>query len=747
MLRSEPCASVTFRAETPGMTTSCRIIATALFATRFLAGSAHEGMWLPTLLQAIEGQMRTEGMMISAEDIYSLNNGSLKDATVLFGGGCTAEVISKEGLILTNLHCGFSAIADHSSVEKDYLKNGFWAASRGEELSNPGLSATFIIRMEDVSARVLGAVLQGMGEAERAEAISATNAAIVAETTLGPGQNAVIKPFNYGNSYYLIVSETYKDVRLVGAPPGSIGNFGGDTDNWMWPRHTGDFSLFRIYADAENKPAPFALTNVPFKPRRSLAISMDGVKEGDFAMIFGFPGNTQRYLPSDAVEYIQKVGDPLRIRMRRASLAVIDEAMLSSDRTRIAYADKQKSISNAYKKWIGELRGITELGTVARKHDLEREYRARAQAAGRLDLIAALDSLEANHERIAPYAKARDLFSEFYGTGNDLLRFVRSFEPLLDVANVERLKDEGKLQAEIGKARARASAFHKDFDPAVDRRIMEAQLPIYLEQMEPGAGIVLPGRFATPDAYVQDIYARSIFVRPQELDAALASWSAKRARKLSVDPAVVAANAFVSAHATKVKPVLDAANARLAEHMRLWMGGLMTLFPERTFWPDANSTLRLSYGQVEGSQPRDGMIYEAFTSLDGVLEKYRPNDPEFDAPARLLELHAAKDYGPYGTPEGMPVCFTSSLHTTGGNSGSPVLNGRGELIGINFDRTWESTMSDLQFDPEKCRNISTDIRYVLFVVDKVCGAHHLIEELELVHHTEVLPVIQLPIHR
>ncbi len=725
-----------------------RVLLTLLITVVPFISRAHEGMWLPTLLQAIEGNMRTEGMLISAEDIYSLNNGSLKDATLLFGGGCTAEVISEQGLILTNHHCGFSSIASHSSVENDYLKNGYWAATQADELRNDGLTVTFIVRMEDMTARVLAGVNAAMSEAERKEAITKVGAVIIAEATKDNGYSAVIKPFNYGNSYYLIVSETFKDVRLVGAPPSSIGNFGGDTDNWMWPRHTGDFSVFRIYASAENKPAEFALTNVPFKPRRSLAISMDGVKAGDFAMIYGFPGNTQRYITSHAVDYLQNTGDPLKIRMRRASLAVIDEAMLSSDRTRIAYADKQKGISNAYKKWIGELRGITELGTPGKKKELERTYRERATAAGRADLVAALDSIEVIYSTYPRLAEARDLYSEIYGVGADLFRFTRSFEQLLSPENVEKLKAEGKLAAEVEIMRKRANGFFKDFDASVDKRIFEAQLPIYMDNVDAGYGATLPSRFnGNVEAYTEDIYGRSVFAYPLKLAKALDNWTPKLARKLSKDPAYAAASAFSSVYVGKVKPAIDAANERLALHMRTWMSGLMTLFPERQFWPDANSTLRLSYGEVEGSTPRDGMTYEPFTTLDGVIEKYRPADPEFDAPAKLLELHASKDYTPYSTTGEMPVCFTSSLHTTGGNSGSPVLNGRGELIGINFDRTWESTMSDIQFDPDKCRNISTDIRYVLFVIDKVCGAHRLIDEMKLVHHVDEPHMIDLPIHR
>ena len=716
---------------------------TCAFSTQVCA---HEGMWLPTLLQAIEGNMRTEGLLISAEDIYSLNNGSLKDATVLFGGGCTAEVVSDQGLILTNHHCGFSAIANHSTVGKDYLRDGFWAATLADELPNAGTTATFIVRMEDVTALVLANVTAGMTEAQRTAAIMAAAEVSVKEAKEATGYDAVVKPFNYGNSWYLIVSQTFRDVRLVGAPPGSIGNFGGDTDNWMWPRHTGDFSVFRIYANTENNPAEFALTNVPFKPRRSLAVSMDGVHEGDFAMIFGFPGNTQRYLTSHGVDYVMNTGDPLKIRMRRASLAVIDEAMLADDRTRIAYADKQKGIGNAYKKWIGELRGITELRTLEGKRELEGEYRERALKANRPELIAALDSIAAVYRTYPSLAEARDAFVEIYSVGADLLRFTKGFEAIMLPENIAKLKAEGGWEKEVARFRENAASFHKDFDPLVDRRIFKAQLPIYLANVDEGYGAVLPAKFQGVES-VDDLYARSAFADSSKLSAALSNWSPGTARKLMKDPAYVMACALTDAFTARVKPSLDASNARLSVHMRTWMQGLMTLFPERTFWPDANSTLRFSYGEVEGSRPRDGMAYEPFTTLDGVMEKYRPNDPEFDAPAKLVELHAKKDYAPYGSASGMPVCFTSSLHTTGGNSGSPVLNGRGELIGINFDRTWESTMSDIQFDPGKCRNISVDIRYVLFVIDKVCGAHRLIDEMKLVRHADEPRMIDLPIHR
>ncbi|MBV6404509.1 MAG: S46 family peptidase [Flavobacteriales bacterium] len=726
---------------------------TALFLLLLpLFTSAHEGMWLPTVLGSIQDRMQAEGLKLTAEDIYSVNNGSLKDAIVLFGGGCTAEVISAEGLILTNHHCGFGAIQEHSTVERDLLKNGFWAMDRSQELRNAGLTATFIIRMEDVTDRMLQAVPAGADEAARQQALGARGQELAREATTGSHHQAVVRAFNYGLQYILIVSEVFRDVRLVGAPPGAIGNFGGDTDNWMWPRHTGDFSVFRIYADADGRPADPAPTNVPFKPRHVLPISMQGVKEGDFAMIFGFPGNTQRYLHSSAVAYITTVGDPLRIRMRRASLAVIDGAMLASDRTRIAYADKQKGISNAYKKWIGELRGLEELRTVDRKRELEATYAARARAAGRSDLLAVLDSLERCYAGFTALAKARDLHVEFFLVGAELFRFAQSFHQLADAGGRAALEKEGKLKQEMERLRARAAAFHKDFDPAVDQRVLLAQYPIYREHLDPVLGPDLSDldtRFKDARAWAEHVYTRSLFADASALDAILASGNAKALRRLDKDPALAFARRLSEAYATRVKPAFDALGQRIQVHMRGYVGGLITLFPEKEHWPDANSTLRLSYGKVEGSRPRDGMTYEPFTHLGGVMEKYRPGDAEFEVPARLRELYAAHDFGAYGNTDGtMPVCFTSSLHTTGGNSGSPVLNGRGELIGINFDRSWESTMSDIQFDPAKCRNISTDIRYVLFVIDKVCGAGHLVQEMQLAYPPKAPGfLIDLPIHR
>ena len=721
----------------------------AAFQGATLIVPAHEGMWLPTVLGSIQDHMQAEGLELSAEDIYSANNGSLKDAIVLFGGGCTAEVLSGDGLILTNHHCGFGSIQEHSALDHDYLKNGFWAMDRAAELKNPGLTATFIIRMEDVTERMLTAIPSGATEGERQQALAKAGEILAKEAT-SDGYSAVVRAFNYGLQFILIVSETFRDVRLVGAPPGSVGKFGGDTDNWMWPRHTGDFSLFRIYAGPDNKPAEAGPENVPFHPRHVLPIALGGVREGDFAMIYGFPGNTQRYLTSYAVDHLMRRTDPTRIAMRTASLAVIDRAMRGSDQVRIQYADKQSGISNGWKKWIGELRGLRELGAVDLKRTQEAEFEQRAQLAGRRDLMVVLDTLGALYDEWAPYAQARDLFVELAYYGPELIRFADRFKEL--ETSYPAWRESGKLGSELAKLRVATEAFYKDLNTEVDRDVCKALLPIYMERMDPlllpDALLAIEQRFrGDVPTYVDDVYDRTLFTSKVEVLALLDRFDKKAVKKLAADPMTRLSRSCFDSYLNRVRPKQGMLGERIESGMRAYVRGTMELFPERTYWPDANSTLRLSYGRVEGSEPRDGVIYEAFSSLDGILEKYQPGDPEFDVPERLIELHQERDYGRYAESGRMPVCFTASLHTTGGNSGSPVLNGRGELIGLNFDRSWESTMSDVLFDPAKCRNIAVDIRYVLFIVDKVCGAGHLVEEMQLSSGVGALRVIDLPIHR
>jgi hypothetical protein len=720
------------------------------FALISAGAFAHEGMWLPTLLKSIEGDLHTAGLKLSAEDIYSINQSSLKDAIVLFGGGCTAEVISDQGLILTNHHCGFGAITDHSTVENDRLKNGFWAMNKGEELRNPSLTATFVIRMEDVTDRIIPQLAAGLTEIQRREAVGKLAEALTKQATEGTHYKAVVRPFNYGNSYYLIVTETFRDVRLVGAPPSAIGKFGGDTDNWMWPRHNADMSLFRIYAGPDNKPADPADANVPFTPRHVLPMSMEGPVEGEYAMIFGFPGNTQRYLSSYAVEYVMQKADPMRVEMRTASLAVIDAAMRSNDRTRLQYADKQAGISNAWKKWIGEMRGLKELNTMQRKRDYEAAYQARAVETGATGYAQVLPELQQAYSAYIPYATARDLFVEMVYYGPEILRFTDGFHELVE--EEAKLTAEGKLSTAVAERLAEAEGYFKNYDVEVDKRIFKALLPIYRAHvpahLAPDVLLEIDGKFkGDGDAWVDDLYARSVFADEARLRKAFAKPGRKSMMKIAKDPAFKASRSFFLNFLEQVRPEHAILSDRIETAMRTYVKGMMELYPEKTYWPDANSTLRLSYGKVEGSMPRDGVTYEPFTTLEGVLEKHVPGDVEFDVPQRLIDLQKSKDYGPYGVDGTMPVCFTSSLHTTGGNSGSPVLNGRGELIGLNFDRSWESTMSDIQFDPDKCRNICVDVRYILFLIDKYAGASHLVAEMKLAPKPQPVSMIELPLHR
>jgi hypothetical protein len=711
------------------------------------AAIAHEGMWLPTLLKAVEGDMRTAGLQISAEDIYSVNNGSLKDAVALFGGGCTAEVVSTQGLILTNHHCGHSAIQALSSVDHNYLENGFMAATLADELPAPGLTVTFIVRMEDVSGRINPLLKPGMSEQERDAVAGAEGKRIAAEAVAGTGLDAVVRPFNYGNSWFLIVSETYRDIRLVAAPPAGIGEFGGDTDNWAWPRHTGDFSVFRIYAAPDGSPAPFAPGNTPYKPRRSIAIDMSGAREGEFAMVYGFPGSTEYYVTSHEVRQVEEVTDPLRIAMRTASLDVINAAMNSGEAMKLRYSSKQRRIANGWKKWQGEVRGLKSLGAVGRKEKLEAQFVERAR--GRSAYAGILDRLARLHAEAAPYAKERYLHLEFFYYGPAMPRFAASFRKLIEGRDTMDDTEAAKLAKRL---RTGAASYFRENDMAVDRAIMAAQLPIVLREQVPALAPAVWKEVAQrygKDArgYADNLYARSIFADSTKLFAMLDRFTRGDAKRLARDPAYRLAQDLTEAFDQKVQGPYAVLSDSLESAMRTWSKGLMELFPEKTWWPDANLTLRLSYGKVEGAIPEDGMAYLPFTTLAGVMAKNDPANPEFRVPQKLIDLYEAKDFGPYATDGKMQACFLASLHTTGGNSGSPVFNGKGELIGINFDRMWESTMSDLLFDPALCRNISVDIKYVLFIIDKYLGGERLIQEMELTGQTAPPHVIDLPIHQ
>lgn len=695
-------------------------LASTLALTLTFDSQAKEGMWIPTLLNAVEGDMQAMGMHLSAEDIYSINEGSLKDAVVHFNGGCTAEMISAEGLLLTNHHCGFGQIAFHSTVENDYLSDGFWAMSREEELVNPDLFARFIHRIEDVS--------EAIANSDNPEQ---TKEDLVLAATDGSGLEGKVVAFDFGNSHYLITTITYNDVRLVGAPPSAVGKFGGDTDNWVWPRHTGDFSMFRIYSDANNAPADYAAENVPFRPGHHFPVNIGGTKEGDFTMVFGFPGRTEQYLTSDAVTRVIDQLNPARIQMREASLAVINSARAESAELRIAYADKQSSIANAWKKWIGQNKGLKELDAVGKKRNLEMQFMARASAAENPDWMRVISSMQAENLALFPYQLARSMFIEWVYYGPDILDFAQSFTPVIE--SWQSLEERGELDAAIAKLKAGTENHFRQYDPRVDEEILAALLTPYVSHLEAQFIPNSMQNIENPSAWASEMFSKSPFSSREFMEDMLAKPSRKSFSKLSKDPIFKLVQSMRSVYFDQVAPSYRQHSLALDSLTGVYTKALRNLFPEKAFFPDANSTMRLTYGRVEGSSPYDGMEYLPFTTAQGILQKYIPGDADFDLPLDLVEALRAGDWGNYADETGsLPVCFTGSNHTTGGNSGSPAIDGDGYLVGINFDRSWESTMSDILFDETRCRNIMVDIRYVLWITDVYAGAGHLLDEMDLV---------------
>ena len=662
-----------------------------LCATSFSA-VADKGMWLPSLISSRIKDMKSKGFKLSAEDIYSINQASLKDAVVLFDGGCTGEIVSEKGLLLTNHHCGYDAIQALSSVEHDYLTNGFWAKNHGEELYCPGLKVHILVRMEEVTERI---------------AAGETKEEIIAKAQAeGVGYTAKVESMYYGNMSYLFIYREFNDVRLVGAPPTTIGKFGADNDNWIWPRHTGDFSVFRIYANENNEPAEYSADNKPYKPARHFEISTKGVKEGDFTMIYGFPGNTQEYITSDAVKYVAEVSDPLKIDLRTKRLDIIGDAQAKSAKTRIQYAAKQASIANAWKKWQGEVKGINRLGTAAKKVAYEERFRAENP-----DKAYLLDSLAAAYARNEEGYFNYELYSETL-RGIEIQSAVR-------IALNDKLTDAEK--------QAMAELFYKDFDVNVDRKIAIAMLKEYEKY---GTFIsselkTLFEQYGGAEGYANYLYDNTLL-------GTIEGFSVENAEN---DPVAE----FVRAIAPIQQRVKAYTYRNFSNHpdierwFRPYVKALMEWDKERAFFPDANLTLRVAYGKVAGYEYADGEYHLPQTTLEGIIEKDNPDIYDYNVPQALRDAYATKDYGRWGINLNgkytVPVCFIATNHTTGGNSGSPVLNNKGQLIGINFDRTWLSTMSDIEFDETLCRNIICDIRYVLFVIDKVGGAGWIVDEI------------------
>lgn len=694
-----------------------------------------EGMWLPQLLKALnEKEMKSMGMKMSAEDIYSINKGSLKDAIVHFGGFCTSEIISPNGLLLTNHHCGYGQIQSHSTVENNLIKNGFWAKNYKEELPNEGLTATLIDYIDDVTEKALQGVTPEMSAGDRQTLIETNISNIRKSYSLESYQQVLVRPFYDGNQYFAFVTTVFRDVRLVGAPPESIGKFGSDTDNWVWPRHTGDFSLFRIYAGKDNKPADYSPENVPYVPKHFLPVSMDGVSEGDFTLVFGFPGKTNQYLPSSAVKQIIETLNPAKIAIREKALKITDKYMRADEATKIKYAAKYATIANYWKKWIGESQGLKQTNALGEKLDFEKEFVRRLTAGS--PSASVLNDLDKLYSDIEPYALANDYVSEIVFRNVDLPSAMGSVRRL--VSEYDK-KGEAVYTEMLPRVLSMLSDFYPDFDAQIDQEKLSALLELYIKGVPTHLIPVSIQQMKTDEktgfeSVVINLYNTSSFSSSEKAMALLKLSPAEAINQIKNDPFYVWVSAWLDFYNREILAPYTTLKKEIDAKQAIYTKTQLEVFPEIRFYPDANSTLRVTYGNVAGYHPKDAVTFEPVTYLDGVIEKYIPGDYEFDVPPKMLELYKKKDFGQYADKTGkLPVCFIGSNHTTGGNSGSPAIDAEGNLIGLNFDRVWEGTMSDIHYDVSICRNIMVDARYILWVIDKYAGAGHLVSEMRLTH--------------
>lgn len=700
-----------------------------LFVVFSLFSRAEEGMLIPTLLGAFESDMKAMGMKISAEDIYDANNASIKDAIMHFGGGCTSEIISDQGLLLTNHHCGFSQIYSHTTIENNIAKFGFWAKSLNEELKNPGLTATRMVRIEDVTTLVNAGVDDLEGSAAN-QKIMENIALIKANALDGTHYEAEIKPFDFGNSYFLLVKETFRDVRLVGTPPKTVGKFGGDTDNWVWPRHTGDFAVFRIYADENNIPADYNESNKPYTPIHHLPISLKPREVDEFTMVFGFPGTTNQHTISTELDYIINTIRPAQIDMRDLSLSVINAAMKKSEATEIMYASKQARIANAWKKWMGQIDGLKRGNAVQKKIDYEDKYTETAATSEEWnaeygEIVKTLRDLSATfNESDFTY----NMYIEYVYVGAEMFHRARAIDELMELYQEEKYVE---LEAAIEEQKAGLNTFYSQYDINIDKEVFLLQSEYYKKALNEK---YLPNALLHSDLnkLQNDIYTKSFLVDELRYKKVLNNFTKYAKKKINKDPGYNLFNQLNEVFTEKLLGDLRMYYGSRNQLMKPYVKGKYEMYPEAKHWANANSTLRVTYGKLEGSTPRDGMKYTPHTTLDGVIEKYNTGHEDFDLLPRMLELYEAKNYGGYDQDGELWLCFTGSNHTTGGNSGSPVINGEGHLIGVNFDRSWESTMSDYMFDASRCRNISVDIRYVLWMIDIYGEAPHLVEEMTIV---------------
>lgn len=703
---------------------SILILGLVLWGAKASYAQQYGGMWLPNELN--EKEMKAMGMKIGQRDIFNPKEPSIKDAIAHFGGGCTSEVISPKGLLLTNHHCGYGQIQSHSTLEHDYLREGFWAKDYNAELPNPGLTATFIVDIKDVTSLVEAALAVKTSEAALAKLKEKAIKKIENEWEREPWQEVEIKPFYKGNKYYLFVKEVFKDIRLVGAPPSSIGKFGSDTDNWVWPRHTGDFSIFRIYADKNNRPAEYSPDNIPYKPKYFLPINIKGVEENDFTFVFGFPGRTDEYLPASSIENIVKVLNPIKIKVREEALKIMDNYMKADAKTKIQYASIYASIANYWKKWIGESQGIEKYKAVDAKKNYEnilerkiKEHCKKEKSKRCVQYPSLIKELENLNQESLPYELASDLFSETIYRNSQLLRMAL-------MANTILTKQENNTLDTIylKDALSKIQGMYRNFNPILEEELALKMWQIYKQKVPEG---VLPENVEISKEDLQNsVLTHQLLFQPKKLQNASIFLSLIKQDKL-----IKKIGKITNAYYVYVAPNA-ALQTRKNEKMKAYMKAQMDFMKgERRFFPDANATLRVTYGKVKEYNPRDAIKYLPKTYLKGVMEKYVPEDYEFDVSEKLINLYKNKDYGIYAEGKNMPVNFIATNHTTGGNSGSPALDAQGNLIGLNFDRVWEGTMSDLYYDAAICRNIMVDVRYILFIIDKYANAKRLINEMKI----------------
>lgn len=689
-------------------------------------------MWLPMVLENMN-DMHALGLQLSADDIYSVNHSSLKDAVVLFGGGCTGEVISNQGLILTNHHCGLGQIQSHSSVDHDYISDGFWAMNKSEELTCPDLTVTFIISMTDVTDQFQNLLQGNINEQRRTQLVDSLSKAIATDAVLATGYDGIVKPFAYGNQFILILSQTFRDIRLVGAPPISIGDFGGETDNWVWPRHTGDFSLFRIYSDSNGQPAKYSADNIPYQPKYFFPIDTAGVHQGDFAMVYGFPGKTAEYVSSYAVELKKNVTDPIVINMRTLRLNIWWDAMLKNDTTRIQYTSKYNGVANSWKKSQGEILGLNKYDVIGLKQQRELQFQQTADKDSPWNDV--LGKLKLEYDTLRNLEYQVDYYNEALMTP-EIFKLAALFQNLQLLCN-DKSTSADKIEAEATKLINQVTSFYKDYNVVLDEQIAETMMTAYYQNLPDSLQInymqivaaVYKGKISE---WVSTAYSMSILADKNKLLAWLKTINQKSIKQLNQDPLFIFWQVANTYFTSQLQPAYNKVITQINILNRQYYHAQTQVFPDQKFYPDANSTLRVSYGTIQPYEPKDGVEYNWFTTLEGVEQKSELHTEDFQVPQKLLDLLHTKNFGTYADADGtMHICFITNCHTTGGNSGSPVLNGKGELIGTNFDRVWEGTMSDLYFNADICRNIVLDVRYTLFIIDKYAGAGYLLGEMKL----------------